>query len=242
MRFLALEFYLLIDSLHFNYFSAYDGWAFDLSTFASIYAERLGFSQKVLQKTLWGDYFINTKTKKIMKGASTKGKKPLFVSLILENIWALYDSILVGKDTEKIQKIVNTLNIKVAARDLRSNDARQKLSAIFTQWLPLAIVVLNMVIKVLPAPNEIKEERAEQLMCSKASRFDSLAPQTQKLKSDFLKCDPESEELIIFVSKMFPVPKKSLPQNRPKPLTPEEMAKRREAAKLKLAQNDSNAV
>ena len=220
--------------------SAYDGWAFDLSTFASIYSERLGFSQTVLQKTLWGDYYVNSKTKKIMKGASSKGKKPLFVSLILENIWALYDSIMVGKDTEKIQKIVNTLNIKVAPRDLRSNDARQKLSAIFTQWLPLAIVVLNMVIKILPSPNQIKEERAEQLMCSKAARFDSLAPQTQKLKEDFLKCDPTSEELIVFVSKMFPVPKKQLPQNRPKPISPEEMAKRREAARLKLANKESD--
>ena len=218
--------------------SAYDGWAFDLSTFASIYAERLGFSQKVLQKTLWGDYYVNSKTKKIMKGASSKGKKPLFVSLILENIWALYDSIMVGKDTEKIQKIVSTLNIKVAPRDLRSNDAKQKLSAIFTQWLPLAMVVLNMVIKVLPSPNQIKEERAEQLMCSKAARFDSLAPQTQKLKSDFLNCDPNSDELIVFVSKMFPVPKKQLPQNRPKPISPEEMARRREAARQKLANKE----
>ena len=99
----------------------------------------------MLSKTLWGDYYVNTKTKKIMKGASSKGKKPLFVSLILDNIWSVYEAI---KDNEKIQKIITALNIKVAPRDLRSNDLKQKLSAIFSQWLPLTNAVLNMVIKV----------------------------------------------------------------------------------------------
>ena len=78
-----------------------------------------------------------------MKGAASKAKKSLFVSLILENIWTLYESILGGTDNEKIEKIINTLNIKVSPRDLRSNDKRQKLSAIFSQWLPLAKVLLN---------------------------------------------------------------------------------------------------
>ena len=31
------------------------------------------------------------KAKKIMKGAQAKGKKPLFVQMILENIWAVYE-------------------------------------------------------------------------------------------------------------------------------------------------------
>ena len=123
--------------------SAYDGWAFDLATFSTIYSQKLGFSEKVLNKTLWGDYFVNSKTEKIMKCAASKAKKSLFVSLILENIWTLYESILGGTDNEKIEKIINTLNIKVSPRDLRSNDKRQKLSAIFSQWLPLAKVLLN---------------------------------------------------------------------------------------------------
>ena len=96
--------------------SAYDGWAFDLATFATIYSEKLGFSEKVLKKTLWGDFYVNAKTKKIMKGAFEKGKKPLFVSLILDNIWALYDAIMVGKDNEKITKIITALNVKIAQR------------------------------------------------------------------------------------------------------------------------------
>ena len=94
---------------------------------------------------------------------------------------------------------------------------------------------LCTVVKFLPSPKDIKEERAEQLMCSKASRFDTLPKESQNLKNHFLSCDPESDELIVFVSKMFPVPKKQLPENRPKPLSPEEMARRREAAKQRIA-------
>ena len=34
-----------------------------------MYAEKLGLSETVLQKTLWGDFFLNAKTKRIFKGA-----------------------------------------------------------------------------------------------------------------------------------------------------------------------------
>ena len=42
---------------------------YSVSNFASMYAKKLGLSEKVLQKTLWGDFFLNSKTKRIFKGA-----------------------------------------------------------------------------------------------------------------------------------------------------------------------------
>ena len=57
-----------VDSGNVLFSSASDCWAFDLNVFAKIYAAKLGFSESVLRKTLWGDFFINTKTKKIMRG------------------------------------------------------------------------------------------------------------------------------------------------------------------------------
>jgi ribosome assembly protein 1 len=35
--------------------SAVVGWAFSLNTFAKIYSKKLGFSESILQRTLWGD-------------------------------------------------------------------------------------------------------------------------------------------------------------------------------------------
>lgn len=52
------------------------------------------------------------KVKKIMKGDQVKGKKFLFVQLILENIWSLYDVVL-KKDKDKIDKIVIFLGLKI---------------------------------------------------------------------------------------------------------------------------------
>ncbi|XP_032120716.1 elongation factor-like GTPase 1 isoform X2 [Sapajus apella] len=74
--------------------SAIDGWGFGIEHFARIYSQKIGIKKEVLMKTLWGDYYINMKAKKIMKGDQAKGKKPLFVQLILENIWSLYDAVL----------------------------------------------------------------------------------------------------------------------------------------------------
>jgi ribosome assembly protein 1 len=37
--------------------------------FAEIYANKLGFKKEILLETLWGDYYLNAKTKRIMKDA-----------------------------------------------------------------------------------------------------------------------------------------------------------------------------
>ena len=211
--------------------SAIDGWAFGLSDFAKIFSKKLGFNERVLNKTLWGDYFINLKAKKIMKWALAKGKKPLFVQMILDNIWAVYDCV-VNKDKEQLEKIVQKLGVDVPSRDLRSTDSRVQLSAVFSKWLPLTQALLKMVCKKIPPPNELSEDRIKKLMVSSTVQsFDTLHPETQKLKMDFLNCKSLNAPVIAFVSKMFPVERKHLPENKPKPITREEMARKREAAR-----------
>ena len=37
--------------------------------FVQLYTKKLGFKEDVLRKTLWGDFYINSKTKRICKGA-----------------------------------------------------------------------------------------------------------------------------------------------------------------------------
>uniref|UniRef100_A0A669BIN6 Elongation factor like GTPase 1 n=1 Tax=Oreochromis niloticus TaxID=8128 RepID=A0A669BIN6_ORENI len=49
--------------------SAIDGWGFSIRQFAHIYSERMGIKKEVLLKTLWGDFYLNMKAKRIMKGA-----------------------------------------------------------------------------------------------------------------------------------------------------------------------------
>lgn len=59
-----------------------------------MYSSKLGINEGILKKTLWGDFYLHTKSKRIFKGAQAKAKKPLFVQFILENLWAVYDAVL----------------------------------------------------------------------------------------------------------------------------------------------------
>ncbi|XP_072134443.1 elongation factor-like GTPase 1 isoform X1 [Mobula birostris] len=221
--------------------SAIDGWGFRIEEFVQMYSEKVGIKAEVLLKTLWGDYYLNTKAKKIMKGAQAKGKKPLFVQLVLENIWSLYEAVVVRRDKEKINKIVNSLGLSILPRDSRHTDPRVHLNAICTQWLPISQAVLSMVCHKLPSPLDITEERVEKLMCVRSRRFDSLPTQTQSLKQAFLECkSDETAPVIVFICKMFAVDPKGIPQNKPRPLTEEEIAQRREQARKRHAEKLAN--
>lgn len=216
--------------------SAIDGWGFGIKEFAKIYSNKLGFSEKILRKTLWGDFYINNKTKRIMKGAQEKAKKPLFVQLILDNIWVLYENIVIRKDKDKLSTMAQKLNIKLTTRDLRHTDPKAQLQAVCSQWLPLAQTCLDMVCEKVPAPNKLTDEKIERLI-SGNNDFSTLPLETQRLKTAFLLCDPSPDvPVIVFVSKMFLVERDMLPENRPKSLTSEELAQRREIVRQKHAE------
>ncbi|KAK7176776.1 hypothetical protein R3I93_000882 [Phoxinus phoxinus] len=220
--------------------SAIDGWGFRIHQFAEMYSQKMGIRFWVLLKTLWGDFYLNAKAKKIMKGAQSKGKKPLFVQLVLDNIWSMYDAVVTTRDKEKVEKMVTSLGIKVMPRDLKHSDPKVLLSAICSQWLPVSQAVLSMVCEKLPSPAEISAERVEKLMSVGARRFDSLPEKTQELKKAFLDCSAdETAPVIVFVSKMVSVDSKALPQNKQRPLTQEEISQRRELARQRHAERQA---
>jgi len=74
--------------------SAIDGWAFTPRQFAAIYDKKLGMKREILEKTLWGDFYLDPKTKRVLGSKHLKGRnlKPMFVQLVLEPIWAVYEA------------------------------------------------------------------------------------------------------------------------------------------------------
>lgn len=78
--------------------SAIDGWAFRLGKFAQLYAAKLGIQEGKLRKVLWGDYYLDPKSKRVIgrKRAASLGKtlKPMFVQFVLDNIWRVYETVL----------------------------------------------------------------------------------------------------------------------------------------------------
>jgi ribosome assembly protein 1 len=76
--------------------SAIDGWAFRLGKFARLYAEKLGIKEGNLRRVLWGDWYLDPKTKRVVGRNKLAGRnlKPLFVQFVLDNIWRVYETVL----------------------------------------------------------------------------------------------------------------------------------------------------
>lgn len=83
--------------------SAIDGWAFTVRQFAGIYERKLGIKKEKLEKVLWGDYYYDPKSKRVLAHKHLKGRalKPMFCHLILENIWAVYRATGVVPDSHR---------------------------------------------------------------------------------------------------------------------------------------------
>jgi len=79
--------------------SAVDGWAFRVGQFAQIHAKRLGIKETNLRKVLWGDFYLDPKTKRVLnrKHLGKRSLKPMFVQFVLENLWAVYDSVILNQ-------------------------------------------------------------------------------------------------------------------------------------------------
>jgi ribosome assembly protein 1 len=74
--------------------SAVDGWAFTIRQFAAIYEKKLGIKRTILEKVLWGDFYLDPKTKRVLGQKHLKGRalRPMFVQLVLDSIWAAYEA------------------------------------------------------------------------------------------------------------------------------------------------------
>ncbi|EWC48181.1 hypothetical protein DRE_02285 [Drechslerella stenobrocha 248] len=210
--------------------SAIDGWAFTVKDFAAIHEKKLGVKRAVLEKVLWGDFYLDPKTKKLLRQRHLKGRnlKPMFVQFALDNIWAIYDNILrKDRDQEKIDKIVKTLGIKVLPRDLKSKDARALLSTVFTQWLPLSRAVLGTVVSQLPSPPAAQKQRITNLIEASPGGATAVAPE---IKSAIAALNTSDQTVVAYVSKMVSIPEKELPRNQREKLTAEQL---RELGRIK---------
>jgi len=212
-----------------------------VSDFSRIYARKMGMRESTLNLTLWGDFYLAVKQRKILKGAAGKAKKPLFVSLVLESLWAMYETVFIRKDKDQTLKMIEKLEITVHPRDLRSTD-RSLLLAIMSAWLPLSRAMLDAVVEQLPSPLQLTQNKVQRLLSSPLRPFNSLPENSRKsLETALLSCNSDdAAPTIVFISKMFAVERKSLPEMRPRILTPEEMKARREEAIAKLKQQREN--
>ena len=197
--------------------SAVDGWAFTVRQFASLYEKKLGIKRSVLEKVLWGDFYLEPKTKRVLGSKHLKGRalKPMFVQLVLDNIWAVYQATTGGSkgkgDPAMVEKITKSLSLTIPPHVLRSRDSRAIMTTVFTAWLPLSTAVLVSVIEHLPAPPAAQASRLPALIDASPGA-NHVAPMVREamVNTQSSKDDP----VVAYVSKMVAVPASEMPQNK----------------------------
>lgn len=195
--------------------SSIDGWGFTVKVFAKILSLKHKINVKALEKTLWGDFYIDTKQKRILKNAQAKAKKNLFTCMVLESIWKIYDTVCIRRDRVKMEKMCQVLDIQMTARDINHTDARHQIKLIMSRWLSLSNNVLKSVVEVVPNPRGLSERRVERLLSSNWRKFKQLPDETKKLKNSFLTCSwDENAVKVACISKMLAFERKHLPENR----------------------------
>lgn len=77
---------------------AMDGWGFRVGKFAQIFSKKLGIQETKFRRVLWGDFYLDPKTKRVISHKHLRGRslKPLFVQIVLDNIWAVYDAVSIN--------------------------------------------------------------------------------------------------------------------------------------------------
>ncbi|KAK0861395.1 Cytoplasmic GTPase/eEF2-like protein (ribosomal biogenesis) [Friedmanniomyces endolithicus] len=197
--------------------SAIDGWAFTPRQFAGLYEKKLGIKRHVLEKVLWGDFYLDPKTKRILGPKHLKGRhlKPMFVQLVLEQIWAVYEATLGGPnkkgDPVLLGKITKGLNLSLPAHVMRSKDPKALLSAVFSAWLPLSTALLVSVIEQLPNPPTAQEARLPALLAASPGAEYINA----EIKDAMTYFKPgKGQPVVAYVSKMVSVPESELPVNK----------------------------
>ncbi|KAL1891914.1 Cytoplasmic GTPase/eEF2-like protein (ribosomal biogenesis) [Ceratocystis pirilliformis] len=234
--------------------SAIDGWAFTVRQFASIYEKKLGIKRGHMEKVLWGNFYLDPKTKKILAQKHLKGRslKPMFVQLVLEPIWTVYNATMGGDhgkgDPELLEKVLKSLSITLPNHILRSRDPRMCLTSVFASWLPISVAVLVSVVESLPSPEQAQAERLPALL-EDSPGSESISTAVKNAMVNFK--TQKDEPVVVYVSKVVSIPESELPKNKRKPGTmssdeARELArkKRAEFARKQAAesQNDVESV
>ncbi|VBB86574.1 Putative GTP-binding factor similar to RIA1 of Saccharomyces cerevisiae involved in ribosome biogenesis [Podospora comata] len=217
--------------------SAIDGWAFTVRQFAGLYEKKLGIKRSLLEKVLWGNFYLDPKTRKVLGPKHLKGRnlKPIFVQLVLETIWAVYGATVGGDhgkgDPAMLEKITKSLNITMPPHILRSRDPKLLLTTVFASWLPLSVALLVSVVESLPSPRTAQAERLPELL-QEVPGADQIDPTIKEAMVSFKK--EKSDPMVAYVSKMVSVKESELPENRRKgPMNGEEA---RDLARKKRAE------
>ena len=141
------------------------GWAFTLTKFARIYAEKFKVDFRKMMDKLWGDNYFDAKAKKWKKYSTPdEGDTPLnrcFVQFIMDPIVRLANAIM-NDQKERVWKMCAALNIVIKEAE-KEKAGKELLKLIFQRWINAAEALLEMIVLSLPSPKIAQKYRVEYL-------------------------------------------------------------------------------
>jgi ribosome assembly protein 1 len=174
--------------------SAQDGWGFSLRVFAEMFASKLNVPVDDLNETMWGDFYFNSKHKRCDPGAFSKGKSTIFVQMVLENVWTLYNNIISG-ESEKIPAFCEKLKLKYRPPKASTANRKAILKSICMEWIPLDKAIFEKIVQHVTSPREMFE--------TKLSKLTSKDGTATKVDINF--SEEDSSKVIAFIAKMVPI-------------------------------------
>lgn len=158
-----------------------------------MFSPKLNVPADDLNNAMWGDFYFNSKHKRCDSGAFAKGKSTIFVQMILENIWALYNNIVSG-DFDKIPAFCEKLKLKYRPPKAMSANRKQILKSICMEWLPLDRSILQKIVQEVSSPAEMFETKMSKL----------ISKDTHSV-ADIKFADDDASKVIAFIAKMVPI-------------------------------------
>lgn len=180
--------------------SGLHGWAFTLQSFARLYHDKFGISEKKMMKKLWGDHFYDPKLKRWSTSQYDESGKKLergFCMLVLAPLKKLFDSIMAQPkaDPNTYMPMIAKLTLSTPlSKDDLATTGKELMKKVMQSWLPAADALTAMIAEHLPSPVTAQKYRVESLYSGPMDDACATAIRT---------CDPNGP-LMMYVSKMIP--------------------------------------
>ena len=172
--------------------SALFGWAFTLTHFARIYAEKFKVPLDKLMKKFWGDNYFSPATKKFTTENEGDVLPRAFCQFLMTPIINLIRSCM-NSELEKVFGMLERLNINLN-NEQKERRGKDLMKIVCQKWINAAEALLEMIIMKLPSPAKAQKYRAAYLY---------EGPIEDPCGQSILKCDKDGP-LMIFISKMIP--------------------------------------
>lgn len=169
------------------------GWAFTLTNFSKMYADKFKVDFKKLMERLWGENFFDPATKKwTTKNTGSATCQRGFVQFCYNPIKQIIAAAM-NDEKPKLFAMLDKLGCQLPS-DAKELTAKPLMKRVMQSWLPAQDALLEMMIWHLPSPATAQKYRVENLY---------EGPLDDQYATAIRNCDPDGP-LMLYVSKMIP--------------------------------------